>query len=274
MDFDPRPFDFGGSLAQWLILLAFLVGGTLVLSLIFSLARNGAAGPGAFMKGLISYLEDLGSLSIRRILAITSLTFKEAVRRKALLVFVVFAVLLMFAGWFISNANDRAELQVNVHITFVLTTIAWLILPAVIFLSCWGIPEDIRLRSLHTVVTKPARRLEIVLGRMIGFGTVTTLLASGQSTVLFRGVVEPAVASGPLFFAGIGQVAVAADVLVSASGTAVLGSNVRLPGFGIEGDVLGSFGNEVFTLSDTQVRALSLDVDPAQWTTRPSVSTS
>lgn len=183
MDFDPIPFNFGSSLTQWLILLAFMIGGSLVLSLVFSLARNGAAGPGAFLKGLISYLEDLGSLSIRRILAITSLTFKEAVRRKALLVFVVFAVLLMFAGWFISNANDRAELQVNVHITFVLTTIAWLILPAVIFLSCWGIPEDIRLRSLHTVVTKPARRLEIVLGRMIGFGTVTTLILAVMGVI-------------------------------------------------------------------------------------------
>ncbi len=176
MDFNPVPFDFAGSFSQWLIIVGILIGGSLGLSLLLAVARNGASGVPMFTRGLTSYLSDLGSLSLRRILAITSLTFKEAVRRKALLIFVVFAVLLMFAGWFLSNSNSRAELQANVHITFVLRTIAWLILPAVIFLSCWGIPEDIRLRSMHTVVTKPARRMEIVLGRMLGFGTVTILV--------------------------------------------------------------------------------------------------
>ena len=176
MDFNPVPFDFIGGLSQWLKLVGLLIAGSIVLALVLSIARNGAGGIKLFVSGLMSYLDDLGSLSPRRILAIASLTCKEAVRRKALLIFVVFAVLLMFAGWFISDANERAELQVNVHITFVLRTIAWLILPAVIFLSCWGIPEDIRLRSMHTVVTKPARRLEIVLGRMIGFGSVTLLV--------------------------------------------------------------------------------------------------
>ena len=89
----------------------------------------------------------------------------------------MFAVLLMFAGWFLADANERPELQATVHITFLLTAIAWLILPAVIFLSCWALPEDIRIRSLHTVVTKPARRLEIVIGRMAGMG-----MARGRRT--------------------------------------------------------------------------------------------
>ena len=112
----------------------------------------------------------------RRVLAIASLTFKEALRRKALLVFVVFTVLFMFAGWFLSNAGDRPEMQVKVYVSFVLGAITWLILPVVLLLACWGLPEDIRLRSLHTVVTKPVRRNEIVLGRMLGFTAIGTLV--------------------------------------------------------------------------------------------------
>ena len=42
--------------------------------------------------------------------ALTVLTFKEAVRRKALLVFVVFAILFMFAGWFMADANSAYTL--------------------------------------------------------------------------------------------------------------------------------------------------------------------
>jgi hypothetical protein len=176
MDFNPIPFNVLFSLGQWFLMVAIVAVAGLALTLVLTIARNGFAGNRIFWAALGSYASDLLSLSPRRILAITNLTFKEAVRRKALYVFVVFAVLLMFAGWFISDSNERPELQVNVHITFVLTTIAWLILPAAIFLSCWGIPEDIRLRSMHTVVTKPVPRLEIVLGRMLGFGTVTAVV--------------------------------------------------------------------------------------------------
>jgi hypothetical protein len=176
MDLNPDQFNLLVGFIYWLFMFVTLAAGSLILAFIFSIARNGQSGRRRFWAGLKSYVSDIRSISPRRILAITNLTIKEAIRRKSLLVFVVFAVLLMFAGWFISNSNERAELQVNVHITFVLTTIAWLILPAVIFLSCWGIPEDIRLRSLHTVVTKPARRLEIVVGRMLGFSMVTVLV--------------------------------------------------------------------------------------------------
>jgi ABC-type transport system involved in multi-copper enzyme maturation permease subunit len=173
MEFDIRPYNFSSATLAWLILAGVLAALGLGLSLVLSVARNGKGGIGIFSSGLVGYLNDIISISPRRILALTQLTLKEAVRRKALLVFVLFAILLMFAGWFIADANERPELQVSVHVTFLLTAISWLILPAVMFLSCWALPEDIRIRSLHTVVTKPARRLEIVIGRMAGLGVVT-----------------------------------------------------------------------------------------------------
>lgn len=173
MEFDIRPYNFASATLAWLILAGVLAALGLGLSLVLSVARNGKGGIAIFSSGLVGYLNDIISISPRRILALTQLTLKEAVRRKALLVFVLFAVLLMFAGWFIADANERPELQVSVHVTFLLTAISWLILPAVMFLSCWALPEDIRIRSLHTVVTKPARRLEIVIGRMAGLGVVT-----------------------------------------------------------------------------------------------------
>src|SRR5262249_18480335 len=67
--------------------------------------------------------------------------------------------------------------------SFVLRTISWLILPVVLLLSCWGLPEDIRLRSLHTVVTKPVRRHEIVLGRILGFSAIGALVLRAMSLV-------------------------------------------------------------------------------------------
>ena len=149
MDFDVRPYNFTSATTSWLTLLGILAVVCLALPLVVLAGRGGASGLVEFRRGLWSYLEDVFSLSFRRILALTSLTLKEAVRRKALLVFVLFAVLLMFAGWFMTDSNERAELQVSVHVTFLLTAISWLLLPALIFLSCWALPDDIRIRSLQ-----------------------------------------------------------------------------------------------------------------------------
>ena len=183
MDFDIRPFDLASGTTSWLTLLGILTVISVGLAFLLSVARNGAAGVKVFSSGLASYIGDILSASPRRIYALTKLTLLEAIRRKALLVFVVFAILLMFAGWFLADANERPELQVTVHVTFLLTAFAWLILPAVIFLSCWALPEDIRIRSLHTVVTKPARRLEIVIGRMAGMGIVACLVLTVMGVI-------------------------------------------------------------------------------------------
>ena len=43
-------------------------------------------------------------------------------------------------------------------------------------LSALSLPGDIRDRTLHTVVTKPVRKIEIVLGRVAGFVFVGTVL--------------------------------------------------------------------------------------------------
>ncbi len=171
MQFESLTYNVQIALTNWGVIVGIVVAAALGLGLLSSL-RLGPSGFSIFTRGLSSYIRDIFSTSPTRVLAVARLTLKEAIRRKALMVFVVFAVLLMFGGWFLSSGDSRADLQVGVQIWFLLTAISWLVLPAVMYLACWSIPEDIRVRSLHTVVTKPIRRIEVVLGRIVGFGTV------------------------------------------------------------------------------------------------------
>ena len=96
------------------------------------------------------------------------------------MVFVVFAILFMFGGWFLTGStNTREDLQVRNYISFALTTTSWLILPVALLMSCWGVPEDIKARSIHTVVTKPARRWKLSLEEILGYvfvGSVVLIL--------------------------------------------------------------------------------------------------
>jgi hypothetical protein len=176
MDFDPPTYNIAFGITSWLKLVGIIGVIAIAIGALGAFSRNGASGGAAFGAGFTSFFRDLFAVSPRRVIALARLTLIESMRRKALLVFVVFAIMLMFGGWFLTNSNDRQDLQVSVHITFMLTTISWLILPVVMFLSCWGLPEEIRVRSLHTVVTKPVRRVEVVMGRILGFSTLATAI--------------------------------------------------------------------------------------------------
>lgn len=183
MSFDPIPFDLGAAFLQWVIVLAIVLLVSVVTITLTSFAALGATGPLVVLQETRDGVFDWLGTSFRRVLALAVLTFREAVRRKALLVFVVFSVLFLFAGWFISDSNSDPNMQVKVYVSFVLRTISWLILPLVLLLSCYGLPEDIRARSLHTVVTKPVRRHEVVLGRILGFSMVGTLVLTIMGVV-------------------------------------------------------------------------------------------
>ena len=183
MSLQPVDFDFLLGAVQWAIVFGSFVVLFLLIALVTSLPIHGLAGPGRVLAGAFRGFIEFAFPSPRRVYAIAMLTFKESIRKKALLVFVVFAVLFMFASWFMASPSDRPELQVRNYVAFVFIAINMLVLPVVLLLSCWGLPEDIRIRSLHTVVTKPVRRNEVVLGRILGFASVCTMILLIMSTV-------------------------------------------------------------------------------------------
>ncbi|HEX5104903.1 MAG TPA: ABC transporter permease [Pirellulaceae bacterium] len=122
--------------------------------------------------------EDLPRFSPRRTFAVARLAVQEAIRNRVLYGFGVFIVLLLFAGLFLDVSNSNPA---RVYLSFVLHTTNYLVLLMALFLSTFSIPNDIKNRTIYTVVTKPVRASEIVLGRILGFAAVGTamLLAMG-----------------------------------------------------------------------------------------------
>lgn len=133
-----------------------------------------AAGLTAILGLLEPLVSDLFRLRWRRIWALASISFKEAVRRKVVWVFLVFLLVFLFpAKWFFDiKAEDEVRTTVSV-IHFAMT--ALLVLPFGI-LAAFSIPNDVRSQAIHTIVTKPVERFEIVLGRFFGFTGLMTLV--------------------------------------------------------------------------------------------------
>lgn len=172
-------------LAWSLVVLAGVVGFVLIAGYLCAAVLHGpfraVTVTFQFVRECIS---DWWRTSPRRVTALGWLAFKESIRRRVIVAFGLFVVVLLFAGWFLDNRGDRAA---EMYLNFVLTATTYLILVAGVVLSTFSLPADIRDRTIFTVVSKPVRRHEIVLGRVFGFmGTGTVLIAAmGVVSYLF-----------------------------------------------------------------------------------------
>ena len=179
---------YDGAALQWLMIVACLALAGLVLGFLMAVARSG---PGAGAKSVIGVIvngiADIVSISPRRVLALGRLAVKESIRKKIVVGFAVFIFVLMLAGWFLDPGSANPG---RLYLSFVLTATSYLILLLALFLSVFSLPTDIRNKTLHTVVTKPVRPSEIVLGRILGFSAICTVLLVVMGVLSYLFVVQ------------------------------------------------------------------------------------
>jgi ABC-type transport system involved in multi-copper enzyme maturation permease subunit len=167
----------------WAVVVAVLAVVAIVVGLLLAVFRYGPAGAVNTVLGVIrnGFIE-LVQLSPRRTLALTWLAVKESIRRRIVVGFGVFILLLLFAGWFLDpGTTDPAKL----YLSFVLTATGYLVPLLALLISTFSLPNDIRSRTLYTVVTKPVRSSEIVLGRMLGFTAIGTALLGIMAVISY-----------------------------------------------------------------------------------------
>jgi hypothetical protein len=138
-------------------------------------------------RGLLSGIGDLAGISFRRIGALARLAVQESLRRNVLVVLPLFALLVLFAGWFLDPASTNPG---KLYIGFIIASTNLLVCLVVLVLSVFSLPADIKAKAIQTVTTKPVRTGEIVLGRMLGFAAVGTVLLAIMGTVGWAFVVR------------------------------------------------------------------------------------
>ena len=149
----------------------------LVAAILAWLAQAIAHGPLAagdrVYRGLLAGLGDLSLPSPRRVWALARLAIQESLRRNVLVVLALFALLILFAGWFLDPASVHPG---RLYIGFILSATNLLVCLVTLVLAVFSLPADIKSRTIQTVTTKPVRTSEIVLGRILGFAAVGTCL--------------------------------------------------------------------------------------------------
>jgi ABC-type transport system involved in multi-copper enzyme maturation permease subunit len=128
-----------------------------------------------------------------RILAIASNTFREAVRDRVLYNLVVFAVLMMGASLLLGQISIDIERLFLINMG--LTAISIFGVLIAIFIGIGLVSKEIEKRTLYTLLSRPVRRWEFVVGKFLGLVGTLVVNVSFMTIAFFAGLLI--VGNGP-----------------------------------------------------------------------------
>ncbi len=168
-----------GALPRFLMVVLVLVVLALLIGFVVALVRYGPMKAGDLTYRVVTNgIAELVRTSPRRIWAIARLAIKESFRRRVIVALIVFFLILLFAGWFIKTDYPQPA---KLLFSFVLTATTYLVLMIALLLSAFSLPADFKSKTIYTIVTKPVRSGDIVLGRILGYTIVGTVLLAIMS---------------------------------------------------------------------------------------------
>jgi len=156
---------------QGMVVVIFLI---LVAGLFASATKVGG-----FAVLFHNYLGDITRYSLGRTWAISIVCYRESIRKRVLWVIpLAIAVVLVVSS--LQKAVDEQD-AIRQTTKYCLFASGMVVVLTSIILACTSLPKEIESKVIFTIVTKPCTRLEIVLGKIIGFARVsgTILLIMG-----------------------------------------------------------------------------------------------
>lgn len=103
---------------------------------------------------------------LRRLSVLAGHTFTQLVRMKVFYFLLVFFLIIFVVGFLISSISPDAELKLVKDASFgIMQNFGWIF--GVVGMALL-LPKDLEDRTLYTILTKPVRRYEYLLGKYFG----------------------------------------------------------------------------------------------------------
>lgn len=113
---------------------------------------------------------------MRRVWAIAWLAFREGIRMRVVLVFLVVLVLLVLILSNTLRGDETLAGRLQNYLSYGLGALSILLSITTIFFSCSTLSGELDRRSLHLVVTKPVSRFQVLLGKWLGVNLLNVLI--------------------------------------------------------------------------------------------------
>lgn len=127
--------------------------------------------------------------------AIATNTIKQAVRMKVAAVFLILLLVLLPVMGFSATGDGTLKGRLQTFVSYGLSLTSLLLCLFTIIISIYSVASDIEQRQIYTVITKPIRRFEFLLGKLLGVILLDVVLLS-----LFAAIIYTITIYTPQFF--------------------------------------------------------------------------
>ena len=121
---------------------------------------------------------------MRRIWAVAVNTIRQALRMRVACVFVILLLVMLPALGLTTTGDETLKGRLQTFVSYGLSLTSFLLCLLTIIVSIYSITSDIDQRQVYTVITKPVRRYQFLLGKLLGVVVLDIVLLT-----LFAGII-------------------------------------------------------------------------------------
>ncbi|MBP7050536.1 MAG: hypothetical protein KBE65_05940 [Phycisphaerae bacterium] len=131
---------------------------------------------------------------MRSVWAVATNTIRQALRMKVAAIFIVLLLVLLPVMGYTASGDGTLKGRLQTFISYGLSLTGLLLSLLTIIASIYSVTSDIEHHQIYTVVTKPIRRYQLILGKLLGVIVLNVALLT-----LFSGIIYGVVVLLPRF---------------------------------------------------------------------------
>ncbi len=122
---------------------------------------------------------------MRSIWAVATNTIKQALRMKIAAVFIVLLIVLLPVMGVSMTGDGTLKGRLQTFVSYGLSLTNFLLCLLTIIVSIYTLTNDIKQRQIYTVITKPIRRYQLLLGKLLGVVLLSAALLALFSAIIY-----------------------------------------------------------------------------------------
>jgi len=122
---------------------------------------------------------------MRRIWAVATNTIRQALRMRVACVFVILLFVLLPALGLTTTGDETLKGRLQTFVSYGLSLTSFLLCLLTIIVSVYSVTSDIDQRQVYTVITKPIRRYQFLLGKLLGVVVLDVIFLALFSVVIY-----------------------------------------------------------------------------------------
>jgi len=122
---------------------------------------------------------------MRSIWAVAINTIKQALRIKVAVVFTILLFVLLPVLGFTATGDETLKGRLQTFVSYALSLMSFLLCLLTIIISIYSVTSDIEQRQIYTVITKPIRRFQFIMGKLLGVIVLDVFLLVLFSAIIY-----------------------------------------------------------------------------------------